>query len=69
VEGSIIFPYYTWGMEKIKIENHTFSGGLWIAGWLFSIGYLQMSFWQGVLAIILWPYYLGVSLSASIAAL
>jgi hypothetical protein len=47
-------------MEKIKIENHTFSGGLWIAAWLFTIGYLSLTFWKGVLATVLWPYYLGV---------
>ncbi len=46
-------------MEKIKIEHHTLSGGAWIAAWLFTIGYLQLSFWHGVLAIIIWPYYLG----------
>ncbi len=50
-------------MEKVKIENHTFGGGLWFAAWLFTIGYLQLSFWQGVLAIVIWPYYLGVHLS------
>ncbi len=48
--------------KKIKIENHTASGGLWIAAWLFTIGFLQLSFWQGVYAILLWPYYLGVAL-------
>ncbi len=56
-------------MEKIKIENHTFSGGLRFGGWLFSIGYLHLSFWKGVLALVLWPYYLGVAISASVAAL
>ncbi|MBI5456634.1 hypothetical protein HY969_02740 [Candidatus Kaiserbacteria bacterium] len=50
-------------MEKIKIENHSFSGGLWCAAWIFTIGYLQLSFWQGVLAIIIWPFYLGVHFS------
>lgn len=50
-------------MEKIKIENHTFSGGLWFAGWLFTIGYLQLSFWKGVLALVVWPYYLGTHVS------
>lgn len=51
-------------MEKIKIENHTFSGGLWAIGWLFTIGYVGLTFWQGVLAIIIWPYYLGVAAAA-----
>ena len=50
-------------MEKIKIENHTFSGGLWCAMWIFTIGYLQLSFWKGVIAVIVWPYYLGVHFS------
>lgn len=51
-------------MEKIKIEQHSFSGMLWAAGWLFTVGFLHLAFWRGVLAIILWPYYLGVMLSA-----
>lgn len=46
-------------MENIKIENHTLSGGLWIGAWLFTVGFLKLSFWKGVLAAVLWPYYLG----------
>jgi hypothetical protein len=38
-------------------------GPLWCIGWLFSIGYLQIPFfWKGVLALIIWPYYLGRAL-------
>lgn len=47
-------------MQKIRIEQHFFSGTLWFAAWLFTIGFVKLSFWQGVLAIVLWPYYLGV---------
>lgn len=50
-------------MNKIKIENHLLGGGVWFGAWLFTIGYLHLSFWQGVLAIIIWPYYLGVHLA------
>jgi len=25
----------------------------------FTIGYLHLSFWKGVLAVIIWPYYIG----------
>jgi len=45
--------------QRIKIENHTFTGSLWCIGWLFTIGYLKLSFWWGVLAIIIWPYLVG----------
>ena len=48
-------------MEKIRIEQHSFAGTLWFAAWLFAIGLLHLSFWQGVLAIVLWPYDLGVT--------
>ncbi|MES2994760.1 MAG: hypothetical protein V4681_01885 [Patescibacteria group bacterium] len=51
-------------MEKIKIEHHSISGGAWIVGWLFTIGYLGLAFWPGVLALVLWPYYLGVFFAA-----
>ena len=51
-------------MEKIKIEQHSFTGGLWFAAWLFTIGLLHLSFWRAVMAIVIWPYYLGVKISA-----
>jgi len=44
---------------KIKIEQHTLTGGLWFAAWLYSIGFLRLNFWQGILALVIWPYYLG----------
>jgi hypothetical protein len=46
-------------MERIRIEQHSSLGLIWCVGWLFTIGYLSLSFWQGVLAILIWPYYLG----------
>lgn len=50
-------------LEKIKVENHTMSGGVWLAAWLFTIGFLKLAFWQGILAILIWPYYLGMFFS------
>jgi hypothetical protein len=49
---------------KIRIEQHTFTGTVWSAAWLFTIGFLHFTFWKGVLAIVLWPYYLGVHFRA-----
>ena len=51
-------------VQKIHIEQHSFTGLVWCAAWLFTIGYLHLSFWRGVLAIILWPYYIGVHAGA-----
>ncbi len=45
-------------MEKIII-NQNFLSCVWAMGWLFTVGYLGLSFWEGVLAIITWPYHIG----------
>ena len=50
-------------MERIKIEQHSSLGLVWAAGWLFSIGYLNLGFWQGLIAILVWPYFIGASLA------
>lgn len=46
-------------MQRIKIEQHSSLGLLWLVGWLFTIGFLQLTFWKGVFAIVVWPYYIG----------
>ncbi len=50
-------------MQKIKIENNVFTGGVWIMAWLFTIGFLKLTFWKGVLALFVWPYFLGLAFS------
>ena len=49
--------------EKIDIKQHGGAGLLWFAAWLFTIGFLHLSFWKGLLALVVWPYYLGSALS------
>lgn len=39
-----------------------FLGPLWAIGWLFTIGFLRLSLLKGILALAIWPYYLGVFL-------
>lgn len=51
--------------DEVKVKCRggdagTVLGPLWIMGWLFTIGFLRLAFWKGVLALIVWPYYLGV---------
>ena len=52
--------------DKITIQEHGGVGLLWVAGWLFTIGYIGLGFWQGFLALFLWPYFLGVELAPQI---
>jgi hypothetical protein len=45
-------------MEVSKVKNSG-TGLIWFIGWLFTIGYVDLGFWQIVLGIVLWPFYLG----------
>jgi len=50
--------------EQITVKTRSVDGGtlvgpLWLGGWLFSLGFLRLTFWKGVLALFVWPYFLG----------
>jgi hypothetical protein len=47
-----------------KVEVAGIMGPVWFMGWLFTIGFLQVTFFKGLLALIIWPYYLGVYFSS-----
>ena len=47
-------------MKKMKIRQGGFTAFSWFAGWLFSVGFLHLAFGKALLAIIVWPYYIGV---------
>ncbi|MFH1003154.1 MAG: hypothetical protein V1780_03310 [Chloroflexota bacterium] len=36
-----------------------FGGVIWFIGWLFTIGFVQLVWWKILLALVIWPYYLG----------
>jgi hypothetical protein len=36
-------------------------GIFWFIGWLFTLGFTQPSWWQALLGLIVWPYYLGLA--------
>ena len=51
-------------------EKHRHYGGgaagsagafFWFAGWLFTISFANLVWWKIILAIVVWPYYLGVA--------
>jgi len=45
--------------NRVKISQQSGFGMIWFIGWLFTIGYLKLGFWMGLLGIIVWPYFLG----------
>jgi hypothetical protein len=47
---------------KSKMEVAGLVGPLWFIGWLFTVGFADLSFWRAVWALLVWPYYLGSAL-------
>lgn len=47
------------------MENETTISisGLWLIAWLFTVGYAKLGFLSGLLALLIWPYYLGLALA------
>ena len=45
--------------DGVKIENRVDLGIFWMMGWMFSIGFLKLSVKQGLIALIIWPYFIG----------
>jgi hypothetical protein len=43
-------------------QNASLVGPVWYIGWLFTVAFVHLPFWKAVLALIIWPYYLGSAL-------
>jgi hypothetical protein len=50
------------GCRSVACGCHV--GLLWFMAWLFTLGLLHLSFWKGVAALFIWPYYIGTFFSA-----
>ncbi|NLN18221.1 MAG: hypothetical protein GX162_02935 [Firmicutes bacterium] len=48
------------GRSDRTYNLEVFGGTFWMAAWLFTVGYLGLSVWEAILALIAWPYFLGV---------
>ena len=54
-------------MENERCDNQaaksaSMVGPIWYIGWLFTVAFAHLSFGKALLALILWPYYLGSKL-------
>ncbi|MBP1609450.1 MAG: hypothetical protein H6Q04_1685 [Acidobacteria bacterium] len=36
-------------------------GAIWFIGWLFTLAFAKLIWWQALLGIVIWPYYLGLA--------
>jgi len=42
--------------------QQSFIGVFWFVGWLFTLAFAKLLWWQALLGILIWPYYLGAAL-------
>jgi hypothetical protein len=49
------------GTGATRIHVDTGAGSLWVMGWLFTVAFAELVWWQAVLALVAWPYYLGLA--------
>jgi hypothetical protein len=38
------------------------AGTLWFAGWLFTIGFAKLTWAKALMALVVWPYFLAISI-------
>lgn len=48
--------------KKNKTCSVNSGAPIWLIGWLFTLGFIKMTLWKSVLAILVWPYFLGSAL-------
>ena len=48
--------------KTIQVENGNLVGVIWFIGWLFTLAFAKLTILQGLLALIVWPYYLGLAI-------
>jgi hypothetical protein len=37
------------------------AGAIWFMGWLFTIGFAKLVWWQIIVGVVIWPYFLGLT--------
>jgi hypothetical protein len=47
--------------HTLKVENGSIAGCIWFIGWLFTLAFAGLNWWQSIIAVLLWPYYLGLA--------
>ena len=50
--------------EKPRVVHDnagSIAGVVWSIGWLFTIAFAKLIWWKALLALVIWPYFLGLA--------
>ncbi len=45
----------------VRVNQGSTAGAFWMAGWLFTIAFAKLIWWKALLALIIWPWYLALT--------
>ena len=65
--GVLVYRWWAWSRrQRGSFSSGSLGAVIWrpgqFAGWLFTLAFTQPLWWQAILALVIWPYYLGVRL-------
>lgn len=47
--------------RRITVRNGSLAGALWFGGWLFTMAFAKLLWWQCIVGVVIWPYYMGMT--------
>ena len=47
--------------KRTIVRTGSLAGVFWSAGWMFTIAFAKLIWWKALLALIVWPYFLGLA--------
>lgn len=53
-------------MSKTSPQTEVTMGITWFTLWIFTIAFAHLSFWQGAIGVVIWPYYLGDAIASAV---
>jgi len=49
-------------MAKHNVYEGSLATFFWFGGWLFTLAFAKLLWWQCIVGLVIWPYYLGVTM-------
>ena len=46
--------------KDVRVGAGSLAGAVWFGGWLFTIAFAKLLWWQCIVGLVIWPYYLGL---------
>ncbi|KAF0107820.1 MAG: hypothetical protein FD146_1451 [Anaerolineaceae bacterium] len=47
--------------KPVTVHTGSMVGVVWSIGWMFTIAFAKLIWWKALLALVIWPYYLGLA--------